>query len=101
MSRITPAGSITFLPKIHDPVSTMMKLLPISFVASSTLPMSPSVASTLKPDRSRLGGVWTVNVHISTVAMLHLLEARWPRSLGYRLPLDAGAKREKHANLQG
>jgi hypothetical protein len=22
----------------------------------------------LKPDRSRLGGVWTVNVHISTVA---------------------------------
>src|SRR6476620_2361343 len=69
MSRIRPAGSMTFLPKIHGPVSTTMKLPPASLVASSTLPMSPSVASTLKPLRSMFGAVCVLNVHISMVAI--------------------------------
>src|ERR1044072_5567858 len=58
-----------FLPKNQGPVSTITKLLPTSFVASSTLPMSPSIASTLKPVRSMVGGVSIVYVHISTVAI--------------------------------
>src|SRR6476620_174617 len=43
------AGSITFLPKIHCPVSTTTKLAPTSSVASSILPTEPPLASTLNP----------------------------------------------------
>src|SRR6476469_7915086 len=43
------AGSITFLPKIHCPVSTTTKLAPTSSVASSILPIEPPLASTLNP----------------------------------------------------
>ena len=59
MSWTKPAGISTFLPKIQGPVSTMMKLPPTSLVASWTLPISPSVASTLKPVRSMFGVVST------------------------------------------
>src|SRR5256884_3327309 len=64
-----PAGSITFLPKIHRPVSTTMKLPPTSWVASSTLPIFPSRASTLNPFKSMFGGVATAKVHVSMVAI--------------------------------
>src|SRR5215212_8860231 len=45
---------MTFLQKIHGPVSTTMKLPPTSFELSSTFPIPPSVASTEKPVRSRV-----------------------------------------------
>src|SRR5215216_5328059 len=48
----TPAGSMTFLPKIHGPVSTTRKLPGISRVCPSTLPILPSMASTVNPVRS-------------------------------------------------
>src|SRR5215212_2643438 len=54
---------MTFLPKIHGPVSTTMKLPPASFVASSTLPMPPSSASTEKPDRLRCDTAVSLYVH--------------------------------------
>jgi hypothetical protein len=56
-SRMTPAGSITFLPKIHGPVSTTTKLPPASFVASSIFPILPSRASMVKPLRSTFATV--------------------------------------------
>src|SRR5947207_1518207 len=65
----SPGGSITFLPKIHGPVSTTTKLPPAQWVASSTSPTLPSRASTLNPLRSTFGGVAIVNVHISIVAI--------------------------------
>src|SRR3954452_21124236 len=65
---MTPAGSITFLPKIHGPVSTTMKLPPASLVDSSTLPMLPSSASTLKPVKSTDGAV-LLNVQISAIVI--------------------------------
>ena len=66
---MTPAGSMTFLPKIHGPVSTTMKLPPASLVASSTLPMPPSSASTLKPVKSTDGAVLVLYVQISAIVM--------------------------------
>src|SRR3954463_2556571 len=65
---MTPAGSITFLPKIHGPVSTTTKLPPASLVDSSTLPMLPSSASTLKPVKSTDGAV-LLNVQISAIVI--------------------------------
>jgi len=44
---------MTFFPKIHGPVSTTMKLAPTSLVASSTLPIPPSIASTDRPAKLR------------------------------------------------
>ena len=46
---MTPAGSITFLPKIHGPVSTTMKLCEVSYVASSILPIPPSAGLDAEP----------------------------------------------------
>src|SRR5580765_1992988 len=66
---MTPAGSITFLPKIHGPVSTTMKLPPASLVDSSTLPMLPSSASTLKPVKSSDGAVLVLYVQISAIVI--------------------------------
>src|SRR3954454_5329660 len=65
---MTPAGSSTFLPKIHGPVSTTMKLPPASLVDSSTLPMLPSSASTLKPVKSTDGAV-LLYVQISAIVI--------------------------------
>src|SRR3954453_15902486 len=49
-----PAGSRTFFPKIHGPVSTTMYRLPTSLLASSIFPIDPSSASTEKPTKSTL-----------------------------------------------
>lgn len=52
MDEMTPAGSRTVLPKIHTPVSTTMYAAPTSSECLSTLPIEPSLASTLNPVRS-------------------------------------------------
>src|SRR3954464_4136082 len=75
---MTPAGSMTFLPKIHGPVSTTMKLLPTSYVASSMFPMPPSDASTSKPLRSEPGVMVSRYVHMSAVLTSHHLLSRDP-----------------------
>src|SRR5688500_17834381 len=63
------AGRMTFRPQIHGPVSTTMWLLPASAVDSSTFPMLPSTASTLKPVRSTAGSSTTVVRYVHTSNM--------------------------------
>src|SRR5262249_46222855 len=75
-----PAGSITFLPKIHGPVSTTIKLWPTSYVASSTLPMPPSRASTEKPARLRCEMDVSVYVQRSLVVIVAPFRPAWYRS---------------------
>ena len=74
-----PAGSITFLPKIHGPVSTIKWLRPAMPVASSTLPIPPSIASTENPTRLVGSVAASENVQISIVV--------WVRSLSIVPPL--------------
>src|SRR5690349_18081195 len=66
---ITPAGSMTFLPKIHGPVSTTRYDEPTSLLASSILPIPPSTASTPYPVRLVVVHVCSRYVQMSMVAI--------------------------------
>src|SRR5262249_45091161 len=70
---------IRFFPKIQNPVSTTKQLRPFSYVASSTFPMWPSVASTSNPVRS-MGGPANTPVRYTKISMTRLL------SLPERIP---------------
>src|SRR5947207_6640882 len=79
-----------------------MKLPPASWVASSTLPILSSRASTLNPVRSMFGGVATVKVHISIVAIPHLPSrlclVRFLALSGSRSPTPEGSSQTRARN---
>src|ERR1019366_8555598 len=73
MRSITPAGNITVLPKIHNPVATIRYALPVSAFAVSTRPMSPSVASMEKPTISSVGAAPSRACHMSAALVMSYL----------------------------
>jgi hypothetical protein len=60
---------MTFLPKIHGPVSTINQLAPVSLLALSTLPMPPSRASIEHQVRSRRAAASSGYPHIPRSAL--------------------------------
>src|SRR5450755_131931 len=64
---------MTFLPKIHGPVSTINQLAPASLLALATLPIPPSSASIDHPVKSLPTAASSGYPHMSTVLTNHHL----------------------------
>src|SRR5215203_2632611 len=86
---------MTFLPKIHGPVSMTRKLPPASYVASSTLPLPPSRASTLKPVRSLWVDIPSRNVQMSMRVAIR------PPLVGHRFPYPTVEGHNPQARIDG